>query len=77
MSVQTKRSTIYLESDLHRAVRLQSANTNRSISDIVNESLRQSLLEDQEDLAAFDERAGETNVSYEEFLAKLKADGKI
>jgi hypothetical protein len=77
MTVQLKRSTIYLEPDLHRAVRLKSAHTNRSISDIVNDSLRESLREDQEDLAAFEERAGETNVSYEEFLSKLKADGKI
>ncbi len=77
MSVQTKRSTIYLEPDLHRAVRLKSAVTNRSISDIVNDSLREALREDQEDLAAFEERAGERNVSYEEFLSKLKADGKI
>lgn len=77
MSVQTKRSTIYLESDLHRAVRLKSANTNRSISDIVNDSLREALREDQEDLAAFEERAGEQNVSYKDFLSKLKADGKI
>ncbi len=77
MSVQTKRSTIYLEPDLHRAVRLKSADTNRSISDIVNDSLREALREDQEDLAAFEERAGERNVSYEAFLSKLKADGKI
>jgi hypothetical protein len=56
---------------------MKSAVTNQSISDIVNESLLESLREDQEDLAAFDERADEPNVSYEEFLSKLKADGKI
>lgn len=77
MPVQTKRSTIYLEADLHKAVRLKSANTNKSISEIVNDSLREALREDQEDLAAFEERAGERNVTYEEFLSKLKADGKI
>lgn len=77
MPVQTKRSTIYLDTEIHKAVRLKSAITNRSISDIVNESLRESMREDQEDLAAFEERDGEINVSYEEFLAKLKADGKI
>ncbi len=77
MTVQTKRSTIYLESDLHRAVRLKSANTNRSISEIVNDSLRESLREDQEDLAAFDETASDPLITYEELLARLKADGKI
>ncbi|MGI8811362.1 MAG: CopG family transcriptional regulator [Pyrinomonadaceae bacterium] len=77
MAAQQKRSTIYLEPDLHRAVKLKSAHTNRSISDIVNESLRAALREDEEDLSAFDERAAERVMSYEALLAKLKADGKI
>ncbi len=77
MNTRTKRTTVYFDSGLYRAIRLKSANTNRSVSDIVNESLRESLREDQEDLAAFDERADEPNISYEDFLAKLKADGKI
>ncbi len=77
MALQPKRSTIYLEADLHRAVRLKSAHTNRTISDIVNDSLRVTLREDQEDLAAFEERASEPIISYEELLADLKAHGKI
>ena len=77
MSVQTKRSTIYLEPDLHRAVRLKSANTNRSISDIVNESLRLALAEDEADLRAFEVHADDPLMTYEELLTKLKADGKI
>lgn len=77
MAVQPKRSTIYLEPALHRAVRLKSAHTNRSISDIVNDSLREALREDQEDLESFEKRTSEPVMSYETFLAKLKADGKI
>jgi hypothetical protein len=77
MAVQTKRSTIYLEPDLHRAVRLKSVHTNRSISEIVNDSLREALREDQEDLDAFEQRADEPVMSYETLLNKLKADGKI
>ena len=77
MSTPLKRSTIYLELDLHKAVKLKSAHTNRSISDIVNESLRTALREDQEDLAAFEERGSEPLMSYETLLKKLKADGKI
>ena len=77
MALQPKRSTIYLEPDLHRAVRLKSAHTNRTISDIVNDSLRVALREDQEDLAAFEERASDPIISYEELLADLKAHGKI
>ncbi len=77
MAVEHKRATIYLEPDLHRAVRIKSAHTNRTISDLVNESLRNALSEDQEDLAAFEKRASEPVISYEALLAKLKADGKI
>ena len=77
MKVQHKRATIYLDPELHQAVRLKSAHTNRTVSDIVNDSLRVALQEDQEDLTAFEERASEPVLSYESFLAKLKADGKI
>lgn len=77
VALQPKRSTIYLEPDLHRAVRLKSAHTNRTISDIVNESLRLALAEDEEELRSFDEHANEPLMTYEELLAKLKADGKI
>ena len=71
------RSTVYLDSALHRALRLKSAHSQRSISDIVNEALRQALREDQEDLAAVRGRAKERALGYEDFLAKLKADGSI
>jgi len=47
------------------------------MSELVNEALRQSLREDQEDLAAVRSRAREKTLGYEEFLAKLKADGAI
>ncbi len=47
------------------------------MSDMVNEALRAVLREDEEDLAAFDERSGEKTLSYEQFLARLKADGTL
>jgi len=77
MALETKRSTIYLEPELHQAVRLKSVHSNRSISEIVNDALRQSLREDQQDLEAFEQRSNEPLMSYESLLKKLKADGKI
>lgn len=77
MSVQSKRATVYLRPDIHQAIRLKSAVTNQSISEIVNDALIATLSEDEEDLRAFEERAEEPNISYEDFLARLKADGKI
>jgi predicted transcriptional regulator len=77
MTTLAKRATIYLEPELHRALQLKAVETSRSISDIVNQSLKQSLAEDAEDLAAFSERAAEPLVSYEAFVQELKAHGKI
>jgi len=77
MSDSPVRSTIYLDSKLHQALRLKSASTKRSMSEIVNEAIRRTLSEDEEDLAAFAERATERTLSYEKFLAKLKTDGTL
>jgi plasmid stability protein len=77
MSVTLKRATVYFDPDLHRAVRLKAVNTNQSISDVVNDSLRAMLNEDEEDIAAFEETASDPLMTYEELLARFKADGKI
>lgn len=77
MTQTTKRSTIYFDPELHRALRIKSAETDRSISDLVNDAVKRALAEDVEDLAAFDERATEPNLLFEEVVKALKADGKI
>ena len=68
----TTRATIYLDSDLHRALRLKAARTHRSVSELVAEAVREALREDQEDLAALRWRAAEASKAYEELLKKLK-----
>jgi predicted transcriptional regulator len=77
MSALTKRATIYLDPDLHRAVRLKSVETSRSMSDVVNEAIRQALAEDSEDLESFKTREKEPVISFEAALEKLKRNGKI
>lgn len=76
-AADTVRSTVYLRPELHQALRLKSAQSQRSMSDIVNDALRQALREDEEDLTAVRLRAEEPAVSYEAFLSKLKADGTL
>lgn len=71
------RSTFYLEPELLQALRIKAATAHRSMSEIVNDAIRAALREDEEDLAAFAERAGETAVSYETIRAKLEADGRL
>ena len=77
MTELSKRATIYLDPALHKALRLKAAASNRTVSDLVNEAVRQSLREDQEDLAAFAERVAEPTMTYEELLDDLKAHGKL
>ena len=72
-----KRATVYFEPELHQALRIKAAHTQRSISDLVNDAVRQLLRDDQEDLAAVGDRAAEPTLSYEELLDDLKAHGKI
>ena len=68
------RWTVYLEPDLHQALRLKSTQSQRSMSDIVNEALRQTLREDQEDLATARARSREQPMTYEDFIARFRAN---
>ncbi|MDP8208505.1 MAG: hypothetical protein P9L92_17705 [Candidatus Electryonea clarkiae] len=77
MATKVKRATVYFDPQLHRAIRIKAAETDRSISDLVNDAVRQSLLEDLEDIAAFEERSAEPNLAFEDVLNQLKSDGKI
>ena len=77
MTLYTKRTTIYLQSELHQLLRMKAAETNRSISDLINQMIREQLAEDAEDLNAFRERAGEPVITYEALLQDLQAHGKL
>ncbi len=77
MSESTKRSTVYFDPVIHRALRLKAAETERSISDLVNDAVKAALAEDAEDIAAFEERSNEPDLSFEEVVKDLKRSGKI
>ncbi len=77
MATLSKRSTIYLDPVLHQALRLKALETSRSMSDIINEALKETLSDDADDLAVFDERADESLISYEQMVKRLKKDGRI
>ena len=77
MDTPPKRATVYFEPEIHRALRLKAAETDRSVSDLVNEAVQLSLAEDAEDLAAFDERVNEPDLPYEAVVKDLKRRGKI
>ena len=74
---KTKRATVYLDPSLHRALRVKAAETERSVSDLVNTAVRRSLAEDAEDLAAFEARAHEPTLIFEDVLKDLRRRGKL
>ncbi len=76
MSV-SKRATVYFDPELHRALRLKAAATERSISEMVNDAVKLTLAEDAEDLAAFERRAREPNLDFEDIVKALRRRGKI
>ena len=48
-----KRATVYFEEPVHKALRLKAAETEQSVSDLVNDAVRRALAEDADDLGAF------------------------
>jgi hypothetical protein len=72
-----KRATVYFDPSLHKALRVKAAHTDHSLSELVNAAVRRSLAEDAEDLAAFDARAKEPNLAFEDVLKDLRRRGKL
>ena len=77
MRTAATRATVYLDPELHKALRLKAVETAQSLSKLVNDAIRESLAEDAEDIAAFEERAKEPLISYEAMVKRLKKDGRI
>ena len=77
MSTLTKRATVYLDPTLHKALRLQSVETSRSVSELINDAVRDELAEDANDLAMFEERKNEPSLDFESFVKELKLDGTL
>ena len=77
MGTAATRATVYLDPELHKALRLKAAETTQSISKLVNDAIKQSLAEDAEDIADFEARAKEPLISYDAMIKRLKKDGRI
>jgi len=72
-----KRATVYFDPSIHKALRVKAAQTDHSVSDLVNAAVRRSLADDADDLAAFDSRAMEPNLAFEDVLRDLRRRGKL
>ena len=77
MTTSAKRATVYFDPHIHKALKLKSIETSKTISELVNAAVKGALAEDAEDIAAFEERANEPLISFSEMLKRLKKDGRI
>lgn len=77
MKTTLKRSTVYLDPQIHRALKVKSAHSSKTISELVSEAVKLILAEDYEDLMAFEERKNEPELDFELVLEELHRSGKI
>jgi plasmid stability protein len=72
-----KRTTVYLDPEVHKALRLRAAANDRSISEMVNDAVKAALAEDANDLEAIDRRKSEKSISFESFVGGMKRRGRL
>lgn len=77
MTMPAKRATVYFDPDIHKALKLKSIETSKSISELVNEAVKSALAEDAEDIIAFEDRADEPLIRFSDMVKRLKKDGRI
>lgn len=71
------RTTVYLDPQVYRALKVKAATTDRSVSALINAAVIQSLREDSVDLDAFEKRAKEPARPFEDVLKDLKRAGLL
>lgn len=77
MAIPAKRATVYFDPIIHKALKLKSIETSKSISELVNTAVKDALSEDADDISSFEERANEPLISFSEMVKRLKKDGRI
>ena len=74
---ETKRATVYFDSEIHRTLRIRAAEMDTTISELVNEAVKESPAEAAEDLMTLEVREGEPDLPFEELVKDLKRRGKL
>ena len=77
MSELNKRATVYFDPDIHKALKIKAAVTNKSISEFIDQAIKHEFADDEEDIRSLKERANEPTISFEKVLRDLKSNGKI
>lgn len=68
---------VYLDREIHRALKIKAAQSDSTLSQLVNDAVAAALREDLSDLEAIRKRARESSRSFEAVLKDLKRDGLL
>jgi len=74
---QPKRTTIYLNETIHRALKLKALESDKSVSELIEDAVKEQLAEDLHDMALIKKRKHGKEMSYDAFLEELKKDDLI
>ena len=69
------RTTVTLNDKIYKALRIRAAESGESISAVIEEAVKEQVLEDLEDLQSVKERENESAIDFQLFVKELKADG--
>ncbi|MEO7364454.1 MAG: CopG family transcriptional regulator [Candidatus Saccharimonadales bacterium] len=71
------RTTINFDDKVLRALKLQAAQSEESVSEFVQRAVIDQLLEDMEDIEDAMARIGETTISHDELMGQLHKEGLL
>jgi predicted DNA-binding protein len=71
------RTTITINDKLFRALKIRAAETDETVSSIVEDAVKYQLLEDLEDIGIAKKRQNEPTLSFESLVITLKAEGLL
>lgn len=79
MVYMTTKTTLYLDTQMYKALKLRAVETGQSVSALMNEALQAQLAEDLEDINTIRQRQAkrEKPLSYEQALAELQKNGTL
>jgi plasmid stability protein len=71
------RATIYFSADIFKALRMKAAATHRSMSEMVNEAVKEALAEDAIDLDALALLRDDADTTFNSFVSGLRRRGTL
>ncbi len=73
-ATSTKRATVYLPADLHKAVKVKAGLSSKTISEVIGEAILDSLREDASDISALENTKNEESITLQDVLKEFNLE---